>query len=227
MTESNKGFEMMAKLGFKKGMTLGSTRQPEQQEQPLYNASNRLTEPIPIVFRTGNAGIGLGSSISASTSTAKTNSISTDSHDTQHVPSAEEFRENQLKKQNERRTLKELEKARQTVQTLDEMHEVGRTPFWPDDLCKLSAAAGDGDATDMADGFHYVLQDDDTDEAGRKEEDVIANRFTLLKDEDKLAEILCYLRSTYYYCLYCGDRFSSTEELMSLCPGETRDVHDE
>ena len=45
--------------------------------------------------------------------------------------------------------------------------------------------------------------------------------------DEQLQILISYLRQTYFYCLYCGTRFSDAQDLAENCPGETRDDHDE
>ncbi|GAQ12026.1 G patch domain-containing protein 11 [Aspergillus lentulus] len=60
---SNKGFQMMAKLGFKPGQTLGKPQTPPGDSQPSHeDKEERLrSEPLNLVFKEGRGGIGLDS----------------------------------------------------------------------------------------------------------------------------------------------------------------------
>lgn len=40
-----------------------------------------------------------------------------------------------------------------------------------------------------------------------------------------LRKMIEYLRSTYFYCIYCGCEYNDEQDLASSCPGWTRDVH--
>ncbi|PGH37003.1 hypothetical protein GX50_00239 [[Emmonsia] crescens] len=57
---SNKGFQMMAKLGFKPGTALGKDRSP-QYPSGVDEWNRRLTEPLNVVVKEGRGGIGMDS----------------------------------------------------------------------------------------------------------------------------------------------------------------------
>lgn len=52
-----------------------------------------------------------------------------------------------------------------------------------------------------------------------------ARRFCFLSSKARLQITLSHLRRAHHYCLYCGHRYTSEEELNSLCPGEEEDDH--
>ncbi|KAF9649634.1 hypothetical protein BDM02DRAFT_3094437 [Thelephora ganbajun] len=47
-----------------------------------------------------------------------------------------------------------------------------------------------------------------------------------LSASQRLEQVLDYLRSTYYYCFWCGTQYVSVEELEAECPGLTEEGHD-
>ena len=59
------------------------------------------------------------------------------------------------------------------------------------------------------------------------------NRLLLSEDDDcdtdvlsaHLKKMIEYLRSTYFYCIYCGCDYSDEQDLAVNCPGWNRDVH--
>ena len=46
-------------------------------------------------------------------------------------------------------------------------------------------------------------------------------------DPGRLLHLLLYLRETHLYCLFCGSRFDSMDELESYCPGLLAEAHDD
>ena len=42
-----------------------------------------------------------------------------------------------------------------------------------------------------------------------------------------LDQITSYLRSKYFYCIYCGCMFDDSAQLEAECPGNAYDLHDE
>lgn len=48
-----------------------------------------------------------------------------------------------------------------------------------------------------------------------------------IETAEKLQKLTDYLRDTYSYCIWCGTRFDSSEDMTNSCPGATRISHDE
>lgn len=46
-----------------------------------------------------------------------------------------------------------------------------------------------------------------------------------LQDFQLLAVIINYLRTKYKYCLWCGIKYESLEDIEDNCPGNTYDSH--
>lgn len=42
----------------------------------------------------------------------------------------------------------------------------------------------------------------------------------------RLGTLTTYLRTTYFYCIWCAIRYDDIADLEANCPGETREVHD-
>ncbi|KAG8999754.1 hypothetical protein FRB93_013126 [Tulasnella sp. JGI-2019a] len=47
-----------------------------------------------------------------------------------------------------------------------------------------------------------------------------------LNAQDRLRFTLQHLRSTYYYCFWCGAKYEDAAELKGMCPGEEEEAHD-
>lgn len=55
-------------------------------------------------------------------------------------------------------------------------------------------------------------------------------RIEELEEEElttRLGSIVEYLKTTHYYCHWCGSKFDNEKELSDQCPGTTREDHDE
>ena len=44
-------------------------------------------------------------------------------------------------------------------------------------------------------------------------------------NEQRLKDLLIYVRSKYFYCFYCGSVYDSYEQLEKLCPGLYEEAH--
>lgn len=65
------------------------------------------------------------------------------------------------------------------------------------------------------------LQDADENDNNGSRSDQHFNEVTL----DELLKYIRYLRQNYFYCVFCGCRFDSVDDLERNCPGETEEDH--
>lgn len=47
----------------------------------------------------------------------------------------------------------------------------------------------------------------------------------LFQINEKLDHITTYLRSAYFYCIWCCIKYNDKKELMQECPGTSREDH--
>jgi len=100
-----------------------------------------------------------------------------------------------------------------------------------------------------------LQQLDETKECGANKEDTFAKKLILMEFEEanriaqeedkkpltlsqylhsldaqqcatKLRQCLDYLRSHHFYCLFCGTKYETEDEMRRHCPGPSEDVHD-
>ncbi|KAJ3160867.1 G patch domain-containing protein 11 [Geranomyces michiganensis] len=220
----NKGFQMLAKMGYKKGEGLGNPGLPE---------SARQREPIEVVMRQRKSGLGLSPS---PTSTAKDSSKRrrTPSPDTavpEHLTT--DFRFQKRLRLLEAKTRITLRKARRVCENLDAQAGVQRHMLWLQDetLDKNQEDQNDSSVKNKT-TLETLIEKE---EQGRQfeDEDYIAfeteepDPFEELEPAVQLAAVTAYLREMYFYCIFCGARYQTPEELRELCPGETEEDHDE
>ncbi|KAJ3220071.1 G patch domain-containing protein 11 [Dinochytrium kinnereticum] len=244
LKEENKGFQLLAKMGFKKGMALGKELSSEDNNGETSTMTPRLVEPIPIIMKTGKSGL------RATASTFKpptTDTISPDSdeslsEDENGVPkkraktsatTERDFRESVTKRLEQRRTVGELYRSRRTLQSLDEAKGTERHALWIPEtrVPEVGERGGAGVLEELGGGEEaesgVIVEEEDgleEEEGGVEEDD---KGFEGLEPEQQLREVVRYLRSEHFYCLWCGDRFKDQEEMAQFCPGEWRDDHDE
>jgi len=48
----------------------------------------------------------------------------------------------------------------------------------------------------------------------------------LVQIQERLRQVLHYMRETYYFCFWCGTEYKSKEELDASCPGKAEEDHD-
>ncbi|KAJ3387502.1 G patch domain-containing protein 11 [Entophlyctis sp. JEL0112] len=111
----NKGFAMLSKMGFQKGMTLGKADRV---------AATKLIEPISVVLKSGHDGLGMAelraSELQNRIELAETSAKLTE----------EDFISAGNKKELEKRLFGDLMRARRALQQLDESAGVSRNQLW-------------------------------------------------------------------------------------------------
>lgn len=67
------------------------------------------------------------------------------------------------------------------------------------------------------------LDDDDAEEPDEDPEEGLELEDT----SSKLEQLTSHLRNEYKYCIWCGIKFDSADDLAGNCPGDTRNAHDD
>ena len=67
-------------------------------------------------------------------------------------------------------------------------------------------------------------EDEEEEEAEEEETEAEEDLFSVC---DKLSLLLTYLRVEHLYCLYCGIKYDSEEDILANCPGPAREDHDD
>ena len=67
-----------------------------------------------------------------------------------------------------------------------------------------------------------VVSEEEPEEADDDQEEEESS----MGDVEKLALVTKYLRSTYFYCIWCGTAFEDMEDLDQNCPGDNAEIHD-
>ncbi|KAI6190142.1 Coiled-coil domain-containing protein 75 [Aphelenchoides bicaudatus] len=226
VSETNKGFSLLAKMGYKPGMTIGKDSQAS-------TSTARLTEPIDLKLKLGRTGLG---------------------HDTMEKEKQQERCEAHLKKMQvqakmsdilatdfrkrkrdnalQRQIIADIMKTRKACQEMDLRLGIERPPeqyLWP---VKKVQDEGEEPATiDELPGKRLRLGETITWKyfysngiEAPAEEDLAELDETILYE--RLGNVTRYVRNTHCYCLWCGATYDTFEELVRECPGETREDHD-
>ncbi|KHJ92283.1 g-patch domain protein [Oesophagostomum dentatum] len=254
--ETSKGFSLLAKMGYKPGMSLGKKKDGRvvilrtlADYLPLFVTDYYQALLPPVLISEKDLGSGIKEPIPLEVKVTRTGL----GHDSE--------RENQSKQ----RLLREMERmkrrAEQTVELIDDYRKRKRGLSNTKDLIRDILASrkvcveldmrmdiefpeqswfwksykqpNNEDET-TGERLNSVIAADDDDNSRKY---VYANgkqapqeeRFDELADEElneRLTQITCYLRSTHRYCIWCGCQFEGQEELESYCPGFDRQAHD-
>jgi hypothetical protein len=245
LPETNKGFKMMAKFGFKQGDTLGKSEDARK-------------EPIRVDLKGDRSGIGLESE------KKRKFREQWEAADREAKRSKEEegdYIEIRRLEAKEKKAERDLDNAQRTAERLTEKQAEDKgTPLpaekpvkdvnvlWRSRARKRAVimhekqqrrelnnsinsrlptlAADDEDEEDdskVAQGrdlapFYTSLEND------LEDEDSELAEFEALPVEQRLLKVLIFLRDEFHYCLYCGYQYPDAE--LEGCPGVSEEEHD-
>lgn len=244
LPETNKGFKMMAKFGFKQGDTLGKSEDARKA-------------PIAVDIKADRGGIGLESE--------KKRKFREQWEEAERLAkrSKEEegdYLEVRRQEQKEKKADRDLDNAQRTAERLFEKDaedkgtpEPGNKPLkdinvlWRSRARKrveiqqdkqqrrelnnslasrLPTSADEGDEDDDSKvalaqdlkPFYTTLEND------LEAEDPELADFEALPVTERLQKVLLYLRDKFHYCLYCGYQYPDAE--LEGCPGVIEEDHD-
>nr|ADD38664.1 Coiled-coil domain-containing protein 75 [Lepeophtheirus salmonis] len=74
-----------------------------------------------------------------------------------------------------------------------------------------------------------LLEDDESQEEEEEKDQVPEEEEEeeVIDTFERLATLTGYLRSEYFYCIWCADKYTDFEEMKQHCPGDTREVHED
>lgn len=247
--ESNKGFQLLKKMGYIEGTALGKQ---QQQSKPTNDNSNEhsdvddesvtrkaLLEPLPIVMKLERTGIGAKAELleldrksvkrridSNNNDSNNTNNDETENGNVDFETQQEEFRKRLRTQVSNKFIHKDFEKARKIIEVLDEKENIddGKR-FYSVSIEEDKEPVSSGNNNSSSNNNNINSSDRHLDRNNALEEDEKEEKIDT-PIETQLQDALCYLRLRHFYCLYCGTSFSSYEDLESNCPGITREDHD-
>merc|ERR1711962_293 len=211
LDSSNKGFALLAKMGYKPGDSLGKSK-------------TGIVEPIGIEVKNNRGGLGAEKAMKQIQETkAKLRSARKKTSNLQPI-SAADFRASQSKKIKAKQVEGDLFRAQKATRQLDmskDFTEPIESWFWP----KVFQENTDENETDLEepkikDITNEEQIQDDFDEIEEEEE-------VEIPPDEMLKIITEYLRTEYLFCIWCGITFENAEDLNSNCPGNSREDHDD
>jgi len=213
LDSSNKGFALLAKMGYKPGDSLGKS-------------NTGIVEPIGIQVKINRGGLGAETAIKQIQETkAKLRSARKKTSSSMPI-SAEDFRASQSKKVKAKRVEGDLYRSQKATRQLDmskDFTEPIESWFWP----KIIQEATDETEIDLEEpkikditNEEQIAAEDDLDEIEEEEE-------VEIPPDEMLKIITEYLRTEYLFCIWCGITFENAEDLNRTCPGNSRDDHDD
>ncbi|XP_005184376.1 G patch domain-containing protein 11 isoform X2 [Musca domestica] len=202
----NKGFKLLAKMGYKPGQALGKVVEKEKPEK-VAGGQPRLLEPIGITIKSDRQGLGRESALRE----LMEKQIELRKQRLQKEIGAttiEAFRKRATERAEERFVTTSLRRCQQTCQNLDVENHI-ETPdmpwFWPD-------VPKDQDETNA----------ESVENPDSESEDETSEEFSAA---EKLEMLTNYIRTSYNFCFWCGIRYEDQQDLNENCPGLNKDDH--
>ena len=206
LDSTNKGFALLAKMGYKAGESLGKSKIGR-------------TEPIPIEVKNNRTGLGRDAVIKEIKETKAKLRIQKSMKAISKVLSTEDFRAAQSMKVRGKRIEGDLFKSQKACRQLDLAKEFTlpiEPWFWPKNIQESTIVDEEEEGVKIREIIEAEEADDD------EEEEEIE-----IPSEEMLRILTEYLRTEYLFCVWCGITFSDIEDLNSNCPGNTRESHDD
>ncbi|GFG35070.1 hypothetical protein Cfor_05079 [Coptotermes formosanus] len=204
--DSNKGFALLQKMGYKPGMAIGKS-------------GIGCVEPVPIALKSDRSGLGREAALKE----IAAEKVAIMARQRARATNTQDYRARLTRKAVERTIEGDLRKSQRICEQLDTskgFDEPAETWFWPP---KNTQAADDTE--DEPENQHTVYKDKDED--NDKNEGTISEEAEEIEFElpEKLEILTMYLRRTHLYCIWCGIQFDDDKDLQDACPGPSRDDH--
>lgn len=201
LTSDNKGFALLQKMGYKPGMKLGKQATP--------SASNKgLEEPIKVKVKADRGGLGREELI-------------------HEKIAAKEKKKLEIKVWKERETARLTEEYRQRMRDKVVMKQLSGDLRKSQRICEqLDSETGVEEPLRPWFWFSNQSETADDDDYYEEEEEEEEEEESALEPEEQLFFILEYLRSKYFYCIWCGTKYEDDNDMDSNCPGMEKDDHE-
>ncbi len=229
LPNTSKGFQMMAKLGFKPGSALGASTN-----------TNARTEPLGIAVKEDKGGVGMENE-----KKRKFREEAAAVEGTRKKMAAEEgdYRERVGREREEKRVEGLFWGAMKVLEGLEQPETEVKVPLKKVNVLwrgLLRERAGKERDRRMRYDLHQSLTRDrqyedpeedqhDRQALGKEEEEVEdedeeLDEFLKLGGKERLRKLVEYLRVKYFYCFWCKCKYE--DESMEGCPGLEEDDHD-
>ncbi|XP_013117374.1 G patch domain-containing protein 11 [Stomoxys calcitrans] len=209
LESDNKGFKLLAKMGYTPGQALGKVVNNSNNTTDLSDQC-RIVEPIGITIKSDRQGLGRETALKELLQRKSELRRQRLEKERGGETSIEEFRRRTTQKVEERFVAQSLSRCQKVCQNLDldtDMPEPAMSWFWP----QKPKGAND----DAAEEPNTKQTDEEYDD---EEEDDFSN-------VEKLEMLTNYIRTSYNFCFWCGIRYENLNDLNDNCPGPGKDDH--
>jgi hypothetical protein len=201
LEQDNKGMKMLMKMGFKKGMALGS--------------GDGIVEPIKIDLKSGRLGIGMAKKRQRELEQAEEEEAR---KRVQIDP--EDYRAVMAQRAKDQQYSKYVNAAVSVCEKLDEDHGVKSNILWT-----LRPIIVENTKEDEAQATNEVEEEKEKEEKEPLYPQEEVDKLQSLKLDQQLEALITYLRETYFYCFWCRAKYDSKDDLDANCPGTEEDDH--
>ncbi len=229
LPSSSKGFQMMAKLGFKQGGALGASTNPSAR-----------TEPLGIAVKEDRGGVGMENEKKRK---FKEEAQKVEGVERMRKVEEGDYRERVGREREEKRVEGLCRGAMRVLEGLEQPEGVEKVPIkrvnvlWRGLLRERAQMERDRRTRyDLHQSLskNAAYEDPEEDKQDRQalgneeddveEEDEELDEFFHLEGKQRLKRLVVYLREKYFYCFWCKCKYE--DESMEGCPGFEEDDHD-
>ncbi|XP_060081576.1 G patch domain-containing protein 11-like [Ylistrum balloti] len=226
----NKGFALLAKMGYKPGMALGKRGEGR-------------SEPVPIELKDGRGGLGRDTQVKRKQAEAVAfRAMISHKRQKMELRQKQHFMSHMSNRFSEQQAERDLYKSQKVCEQLDSQMDIKEPEvyyYWPASHLKhlkKKAQQHVCEEEDYDDDFNddrndgipkkplRSLHDYEEEEDEEEEEEEVIDTVPIT---EKLQILTKYLRTKHVYCVWCGTRYNDAEDLESSCPGSTSEAHDE
>ncbi|DBA96331.1 hypothetical protein WJX82_007548 [Trebouxia sp. C0006] len=195
IANDNKGFQMLAAMGYQPGRGLGRGLAGQ-------------AAPVPVQLKAGRQGVGIEQNKRRKQQEVEQQQKERDLKRARMQQDMRvEHTNTTATKAAHRRAEAHLLQARQVCETLDRRKGVESSEMWP----QPPAAAVESDA----------IQENEAQDSSTSAVEEVAQEpsWEDWPVQAKLALVLDYLRQTYHYCIFCGSQYGDEHDMSANCPG--------
>ncbi|KAF2362542.1 protein of unknown function DUF4187 [Trinorchestia longiramus] len=208
LEESNKGFAMLMKMGYKPGTSLG-------------DKGEGRVEPIKVEIKSDRGGLGLKQMLMERKREKEQRYLARmKKQAAEFDPNA--FRERKRQEMLAKQLEADLAKCQRVCYSLDTKEgrmEPMEWYFWPPHLLPTEEDENDTCTTEDAEARANSSNSDTVDEKESEN-----NEYWQV--EVRVDVVTSYLRHAYHYCIWCGTTYEGDEDMADHCPGTTKEEHD-
>lgn len=200
IARDNKGFQMLAAMGYQQGQGLGKGQAGR-------------SAPVPVQMKAGRHGLGVQENKKRRQQQIEQQQEERGSKRTRMQQDMQvEHKATSAVRAANRRAEGQLLQARQVCETLDRRKGLESSEMWPQQLPAPGTESPRGDERGNI--------DTDADEEVQQEAS-----WEDWPVQAKLAMVLDHLRQNYHYCIFCGCQYSDAEDMSTNCPGLQDEDH--